>query len=50
LISNDRNAEIWHKVVVPTETPEFKEYTIDLTTAIDTALRTALNWSRLTST
>jgi outer membrane protein len=39
LISNDRNAEIWHKVVVPTETPEFKEYTIDLTTAIDTALR-----------
>ncbi len=39
LISNDRNAEIWHKVVVPTETPDFKEYRIDLGTAIDTALK-----------
>jgi outer membrane protein len=39
LISNDRNAEIWSKVIVPTESPEFSEFKIDLTTAIDTALK-----------
>jgi outer membrane protein len=39
LISNDRNAEIWHKVIVPTETPDFREYKVDLDTAIDTALK-----------
>jgi len=39
LISNDRNAEIWHKVIVPTETPDFKEYKVDLDVAIDTALK-----------
>ncbi len=38
LISNDRNAEIWAKVIVPTETPDFKEYKVGLDTAIDTAL------------
>ncbi len=39
LISNDRNGEIWHMVVVPTESADFKEYKIDLNTAIDTALK-----------
>jgi outer membrane protein TolC len=39
LVSNDRNAEIWTKVIVPTDSPEFSEYKIDLTTAIETALK-----------
>ncbi len=39
LISNDRNAEIWHKVVIPTESPDFKEYKVELDSAIDTALK-----------
>ncbi len=38
LISNDRNAEIWRQTIVPTETPEFKEYKVELQQAIDTAL------------
>jgi len=39
LISNDRNAEIWHKVIIPTETPELAEYKVNLDTAIDAALK-----------
>jgi outer membrane protein TolC len=39
LVSNDRNSEIWTKVIVPTDSPEFSEYKIDLTTAIETALK-----------
>ncbi|PYV08555.1 MAG: hypothetical protein DMG07_25480, partial [Acidobacteria bacterium] len=38
LISNDRNAEIWHKVIIPTDTAAFKEVKVDLDQAIDTAL------------
>lgn len=38
LISNDRNADIWRKVIIPTETPEFTEYKVNLDNAIDTAL------------
>ncbi len=38
LISNDRNAEIWRQTIVPTETPEFKEYKVELFQAIETAL------------
>jgi HAE1 family hydrophobic/amphiphilic exporter-1 len=38
LISNDRNSEIWRKVIVPTETADFQEYKVSLDTAIDTAL------------
>jgi outer membrane protein TolC len=38
LISNDRNAEIWQKVIVPTETPDFKEYAVSLDAAIEAAL------------
>lgn len=39
LISNDRNAPIWDQVIVPTETPDFREYKVDLDTAILTALK-----------
>jgi outer membrane protein len=38
-ISNNRNAEIWAKIIVPTDKPDFKEYKIDMETAIDTALK-----------
>ncbi|HYK89541.1 MAG TPA: TolC family protein [Acidobacteriota bacterium] len=39
VISPDRNAEIWHQVIVPAETADFVEYKVDLDTAIDTALK-----------
>jgi outer membrane protein TolC len=39
LISNDRNAEIWSKTIVPTETPDFSEYKVELQTAIETAFK-----------
>ena len=38
-VAPERNAEIWHKVIVPTDTPEFQEYKVDRETAIDTALK-----------
>jgi outer membrane protein TolC len=39
VISADRNGEIWQKVIVPTDTPEFTEYQVDGAQAIETALR-----------
>ncbi len=39
LISSDRNAEIWGKMIVPTDNPDFVEYNIDLNPAIETALK-----------
>ncbi len=39
VISPDRNAEIWQKVIVPTESPEFREYKVDPDQAIQTALK-----------
>lgn len=39
LISNDRNADIWRKVIVPTDNPDFQEYKVDLDLAIETALK-----------
>jgi outer membrane protein TolC len=39
LISNDRNADIWSKVIVPADEPDFVEYKVDLNTAIETALK-----------
>ena len=39
LVSKDRNGEIWQKVIVPTDTPDFKEYKVNLGQAIDTALK-----------
>ncbi len=38
LISNDRKADIWNRVIVPTDAPDFKEYKVELETAIATAL------------
>jgi outer membrane protein len=38
LISNNRNSEIWTQVIVPMESPDFKEYKVDLENAITTAL------------
>jgi outer membrane protein TolC len=39
LISNNRNSDIWSQVIIPTDTPDFVEYKIDMGTAIDTALK-----------
>ncbi|HTY63007.1 MAG TPA: TolC family protein [Acidobacteriota bacterium] len=39
LVTNDKSAEIWTKVIVPTDEPDFIEYKIDLGTAIETALK-----------
>jgi outer membrane protein TolC len=39
VISPDRNAEIWQKVIVPIDVPEFAEYPVDRAQAIETALR-----------
>lgn len=39
LISNDRKAEIWQKMIVPTDVPDFQEYKIDAETAIETAMK-----------
>jgi outer membrane protein len=38
-VSNDRKSEIWQKMIVPTDSPELKEYKADLESAIDTALK-----------
>ncbi len=39
LISNDLNSDVWQKVIVPTETPDFQEYKVDRRQAIETALK-----------
>jgi outer membrane protein len=39
VISNNRGSDIWSKVIVPTETPDFREYKIDSESAIGTALK-----------
>jgi outer membrane protein len=39
LISSDRNADIWGKMIVPTDSPDFVDYNIELNTAIETALK-----------
>ncbi len=39
VISPDRNADIWHRVIVPTDTADFQEYKVDVGTALDTALK-----------
>jgi outer membrane protein len=49
-ISNDRNSDIWKKVIVPTDLPDFKEYKVDADAAIATALnnRPELEQSKIT--
>ncbi|MEJ2111166.1 MAG: TolC family protein [Acidobacteriota bacterium] len=37
-ISDDRHNNIWSKVIIPTDTPEFQEFKIDEALAIETAL------------
>jgi outer membrane protein TolC len=39
LISKDRNAEIWGKIIVPTDSPDYVEYKVDLNEAIQKALK-----------
>jgi outer membrane protein TolC len=39
MISKDRKAEIWSRLIIPTDTPDFQEYKVDLAAAIDTALK-----------
>jgi outer membrane protein TolC len=39
MISNDRKAETWSQVIVPTDTPDFLEYRVNFATAIDSALK-----------
>jgi outer membrane protein TolC len=50
LVSSDRTSEIWSKVIVPTDTPEFKEYKVNMEEAITTALqnRPELEQSQIT--
>jgi outer membrane protein TolC len=38
-ISTDRNNEIWSKIIIPTDTPDFEEYRIELDSAVETALK-----------
>ncbi len=49
LVSSNRNSEIWRQVIVPTDTPDFKEYKVSLDDAINTALanRPELEQSRI---
>jgi outer membrane protein TolC len=39
LISNDRSTDIWKKVIVPTDLPDFKAYKMDEAVAIATAIK-----------
>jgi outer membrane protein TolC len=39
MIASDRNAEIWRQTIVPTESPDFKEYQVGLSDAINKALK-----------
>ncbi len=39
VVSADRNADIWQKVIVPTDAPDFKEYQVDRAKAVETALQ-----------
>jgi outer membrane protein len=37
-VSNDRKSEIWQMMIVPSDSADFKDYSVDLNTAIETAL------------
>jgi len=52
LVSNDRNSDIWKRVIVPTDTPDFREYKIDAETAVAIALqnRPEMEQSRISVT
>ena len=38
MISTDRNADIWNQIIVPVDSPDFKEYSVRLESALQTAL------------
>ncbi len=48
LVSSDRNTEIWQKLIVPTDSPEFADFKIELNRAIDTALANRPELEQLT--
>ncbi len=39
MISSDRNADIWHQTIVPTDSPDLSAYNVELEKAIETALK-----------
>jgi outer membrane protein TolC len=39
LITADRSADIWSKIIVPIDKPDFVEYKVDVSQAIETALK-----------
>jgi len=47
LVSSDRNSEIWRKVIVPTDIPDFREYKIDADTAVAIAIKNSPQMERL---
>ena len=52
LVSSDRTSDIWKKVIVPTDQPDFTEYKIDSDTAVAIALqnRPEMEQSRISVT
>jgi len=52
LVSGDRNSDIWKRTIVPTDSPDFREYKIDPDTAVAIALqnRPELEESRISMT
>jgi len=40
VISRDRNADIWHQTIVPTDKADYQDYPVKLEQAIETALKT----------
>ena len=52
LVSSDRNSDIWKKVIVPTDQPDFREYKVDADTAVAIALqnRPEIEQSRISVT
>jgi outer membrane protein TolC len=51
-VSSDRTSDIWRRVIVPTDQPDFVEYRVDAETAIATALqnRPEMDTSRIAMT
>ena len=39
MVSSDRNADIWRQTIVPTDSPDFREYQVNLNKAIEEALQ-----------
>ena len=52
MVSSDRNSDIWRKVIVPSELPDFTEYKVDPETAVAIALqnRPEMETSRISVT